>query len=694
MSDKQVKRRAYVLIGVSCVALAIFMLRLVSFQLIQGEDLLAQAESNQSYTFKATAARGEIVDCYGRSLATNETSYEVVLNKLMLGQADLNETLRDLVEILQASGESWNDTMLIGQPDEQGHFAFTADDSAAQQRRLAALKENMSLQQYATADQVMQAVVKSYGLEGYEPAWQRILGGIRYQMVLEEFSDNNNFTLAAGVSQQTMATIKERSLTLAGVEIVESSQRAYPDGTVLPHILGSLGKITAEQWYVEDENGKMTYPLREQGYNMNDLIGQGGLEKVYESELRGKDGTMEIVRDSNGVIQSSAISKAPEPGRTVMLTVNKEFQQRVDAALESYILTLQQTKGENQGREANAGAVVVIDVKTGGILAASNFPSYDLNLYNSHYSDYASDPALPLYDRAFQGLYAPGSTYKPSVALAGLLNGIVDVQDRVDCTGRYMYYAPSYTPRCQQYGHSGPVNVVTALQHSCNIYFYDVGRRATLEKCAEVARALGLGTATGVEVGEAGGRLTSTEDSNYTVSLDIQSAIGQGNNAFTPVQLATYAATIANKGVRYRTHLVQGFLDTNTGEMLEQVEPQVEQVLEDGIGAFDAVEQGMVLMAQGNYTLANYPITLAAKTGTPQRSEVYKVQSDGSRIYYNNGVMVAYGPVEDPEIAVAIVLEYGGSGANCAPLMVDIFNAYYFDRSSSLKPDAEGTLLP
>ena len=429
LNDKQVRNRIYILIGFLCAVLCAFLLRLVQWQLIDGDKYLSQAESTSTYSFSATAARGEIVDCYGRSLATNETVYQIELNQLMMGDTDLNEIIRELIEILEASGEEWNDTMLISEPDGNGHYEFTNEPgNESQEARLAALKDSLGKQQYGTADQVMAVLVEKYGLEKYDPLWQRRIAGVRYQMTLEEFSVRNNFVFATDIGSATMATVKERSMNLPGVQVIETSRRSYPDGTILPHILGSVGSITAEQWRVEDEDGNISYPLRDAGYNMNDLIGQSGLEKVYEDELRGTDGTTEIVV-GDGEIQEIRTGVTPTPGKTVMLTINREFQKRVDEALERNILTLQQTKAENAGKECNAGAVVVIDVDTGGLLAVSNYPSYDLNLYRSNYSDYANDPALPLINRAFTGQYAPGSAYKPSVALTGLLNGIITPTD-------------------------------------------------------------------------------------------------------------------------------------------------------------------------------------------------------------------------------------------------------------------------
>ena len=310
--------------------------------------------------------------------------------------------------------------------------------------------------------------------------------------------------------------------------------------------------------------------------------------------------------------------------------------------------------------------------------------------YSTQYAEYSANPGLPLYNRALQGLYTPGSTYKPSVAIAALLSGVIDRSSTVNCTGVYNYYK-DYHPRCTQHGHSGNVDVVTALKWSCNIFFYDVGRRTTSDVYDSYAYRLGLGVPTGVEVSESTGRLTTKEDSNYTDSLEIQAAIGQGNTVVTPVQLATYAATIANKGVRYRTHFVKALLDTNTGEVLEETQPEIVDVIEDDKGAFDTVEEGMVGVSQTIAELANYPYTIACKTGTPQRSDGYKVGNTTK--YYTNSTMIAYGPVEDPQIAVGIVVEYGGGGSRTGELVTDIFNAYFFERSNSMTPVQEGQLL-
>ena len=678
-------RRMRVLVAAACILMLLYGLRLIFLQLVNGDDFKSQATNTTDYKFTVTAARGDIVDSRGERIATSVTGYNVVLNKLLMGDEDLDGMLQKIVELLRANGESWNDTLLISQPDAAGNYTFTAEEgSTRDQKALATMKDNLGLQQYATANDVMEKLVEDYDLASYPLSWQRTLGGIHYEMQLQAFSNVNNFIMAENVSEATVATIKEHSLSLPGVEIVETSTRSYEQSTVLPHVLGRVGKITAEKWKVTDENGQTTYPLREKGYNMNDIIGISGLESAYEDELRGKDGVETITRNSDGVIVDTALTTVPEPGHTVQLTIDSRFQKAVDKALAENIDMINRVYNTGSMKAA-AGAAVVLDVKDGSVLAASNYPSFDQNLYATQYSEYSADESLPLFNRALQGLYTPGSTFKPAVAIAALDTGLINRYSTVNCTRVYTYYK-DYRPKCTQHGHgNGPIDVVNAIKWSCNIFFYDVGRRLTSDVYDAYAYKLGLGQRTGVVVSEATGHLTTKNDSNYMESLDIQAAIGQGNTVVTPVQLATYAATIANRGTRYRTHFVKAILDSNTGEVLQETQPEVMDVIEDKGETFDLIQQGMIGVSQTISALANYPYTIACKTGTPQRSEGY--YSGSSYRHYTNTMMIAYGPTEDAQIAIGIVVEYGGGGARAGNLMADIFNAYFAMQDGTLNDD-------
>ena len=681
---KTVLRRMLLLIAVACVIMGLYAMRLIFLQLVNGDDFKAKATNTTDYNFTVTAARGDIVDSAGRRIATTATSYNVVLNKLLMGDRDLDTMLQQIVELLRENGESWNDTLLIGQPDAAGRYAFTDDDSSASdQKQLADMKETLGLQQYATADDVMEMLVEKNELQGFPLEWQRVLAGIHYEMDRQAFSNVNNFVMAENVSAATVATIKEHSLQLPGVEIVETSARSYDQSDIIPAVLGRVGKITAEKWKVTDSNGQVTYPLREKGYNMNDVLGISGLESVYEDELRGKDGVETITRNSDGVIVDTRLTTVPEPGHTVQLTIDSNFQRAVDKALAENIDMINRVYNTGTMKAA-AGAVVVLDVKDGSVMAASNYPSYDQNLYASNYSEYSSDPSLPLFNRALQGLYTPGSTFKPAVAVAALDSGLINQYSTVFCNGVYNYFK-DYHPRCTRHGHSGNIDVVTAIKWSCNIFFYDVGRRLTSDVYDAYAYKLGLGQRTGVEVSEALGRLTTKNDSNYTASLDVQAAIGQGNTVVTPIQLATYAATLANNGTRYRTHFVKAILDTNTGEVLSETKPEVMDVIEGTGNTFELVRQGMKQVPSTiSGKISSYPVPIACKTGTPQRSETY-----ASGKHYLNAMMVAYLPADDPQIAIGITIEYGGYGARTGDLVVDIANAYFALKDGSLARQAE-----
>ena len=679
---KTVMRRMILLIGAAALVMGLYVLRLIFLQLVNGDSYKSRATNTTDYNFTVTAARGDIVDSTGKRIATTTTSYNVVLNKLQMGNQDLDTMLQTLVEMFRKNGESWNDTLLISEPDAAGNYTFTDDDtSTSDQKQLADMKENLGLQQYATADDVMEMLVEKNNLQDFSPSWQRVLAGIHYEMDRQAFSNVNNFVMAENVSDVTVATVKENSLSLPGVEIVQTSTRSYEQGDIIPAVLGRVGKITAEKWKVTDENGQVTYPLRDKGYNMNDVLGISGLESAYEDELRGKDGVETITRNSDGVIVDTQITTVPEPGHTVQLTINSDFQRAVDKALAKNIDMINAVYNTGNMKAA-AAAAVVIDAKDGSVLAASNYPSYDQNLYATQYSEYSADPSLPLFNRSLQGLYTPGSTFKPAVAVAALDSGLINQYSTVYCNGVYTYYK-DYHPKCTRHGHSGNIDVVTAIKWSCNIFFYDVGRRLTSDVYDAYAYKLGLGQRTGVEVSEALGRLTTKNDKNYIASLDVQAAIGQGNTVVSPVQLATYAATLANNGVRYRTHFVKAILDSNTGEVLQETQPEVMDVIEGTGNTFELVRQGMKQVPSTiTGKISSYPIAIACKTGTPQRSETY---APGK--HYLNAMMVAYLPADDPEIAIGISIEYGGYGARVGDLVVDIANAYFAMKDGTLEVD-------
>lgn len=471
-------------------------------------------------------------------------------------------------------------------------------------------------------------------------------------------------TLAEGLTGAQAAALYATGLPQSGaVRLVARGTRSWPDGTLLPHALGDTGPITAEQWEAED------YALRTAGVAMNAEIGQSGLEKVYDELLRGQDGRIRVSAGFDGT-RSETVAQSPVPGDTLVLTLDSGLQKTVQAALQDRIRTLQTTAGAGAGRECNAGAAVVVDVQTGGVLAAASWPGYDLNTWRRDYAALAADEGAPLLDRVCAGLYAPGSAFKPAVAASALAAGLITVEDTVNCTGRYLYYS-GYQPGCLQLGHSGPVNLLTALRHSCNIYFYDVGRRLGVDAFSATAQQLGLAADTGIELPAAAGRLTWTTDENYQDGLALQAAIGQGNTAVTPLQLAAYAAALANDGQRPALHFADRAVDA-AGRTVWQYEPRTIAQAPGGEEVFAPIREGMIQMAQTLSALREAPVSLACKTGSPQRPE--RAPGGG---YYTNSVLIGYFPAQAPQYAVAVVLEYGGGGANAAPVMRAVADALF-----------------
>lgn len=492
---------------------------------------------------------------------------------------------------------------------------------------------------------------------------QAITGGKDVETQLAAFCSAvsaGELLVLESLDSSAMTALYRAGLVQSGaVRLAARGQRTWPDGTLLPHALGFTGPITAEQWSA----------AREKGLAMDSIIGQSGLEAAYDDLLRGQDGRLLINTGFDGAVRTTIQKSTATPGSTLVLTLDAELQATLQQALRERIETLRTTAAVGGGREACAGAAVVVDVKTGGILAAANWPGYDLNNYRTDYAALSANTAAPLLDRAFQGLYAPGSAFKPAVAAAALTNGI-DPNATVNCTGRYLYYS-GYQPGCLQYGHSGPVDLRTALEQSCNIFFYDVGRRLGVDTFSAMARQLGLASPTGVEITEAEGRLTWSTDDNYQAGLTLMAAIGQGNTAVTTAQLAVYAATLANNGQRPTLHFGNHAVNPATGETVWQYEPQFTTV-PGGETVFGPIRDGMKRMAQTNRYLREAPVVCAAKTGSPQLA-----QTLGNGNHYVNSVLIGYAPADDPQIALAVVLEYGGGGSNATPVMRAVLDACF-----------------
>ncbi len=657
---REYTKRIVVLLSLTVTVLAMFALRLRQWQIVQGAELREKADTTSSDRIAVTAARGEILDRNGLPLVTNRIGFIVSLNRAYLAPNKLNETLLKLIGILQQSEERWADsTPMAATPPYTFLTGPEGSEAAASAAAaVAKLKERLGLNIYATEQNVMDKMVERYQLKDTVPPelW-RTIGGIRYEMERREYGYGNPFPLATDVSTKTVSIIKEHSMDLAGVDILTEAIRQYPDTTLMPHVLGTIGPI-----YKEEYEG-----LKNQGYKMSDLVGKSGLERAIEQQLKGKDGEMQLQRNRRGEVLSESVVQQPQPGSTVVLTIDKKLQEVAQKSLADMIAHMQKNLRKKEGGDADAGAAVVIEVKTGAILAMATYPSYD----SREYENYLADPMKPLFNRAVQGLYRPGSTFKPSVATAGLIKGAITPETRINCDGVYHYWEDTgFRPKCT--AAHGNITVDVAIQKSCNIFFYETGRRLGLETFNQIAAQYGMGESTGIEIPEQKGTLTHKEKSpNWQEGNVVQAAIGQMDTAVTPLQLAVYASTIANRGVRYKAHLIKStrpFNDTSAASAAE-VKPEVLSRMEASAEVFATVEKGMLQASteiNAGQILGNYPMKIATKSGTAQ------IPND---LY--NAVIIAYGPVPNPEIAVAVVVEKGFNGYRLAQVVRDIFDAYY-----------------
>ena len=458
-------------------------------------------------------------------------------------------------------------------------------------------------------------------------------------------------TIARNLTGEERQALLDAGLPQSGaVRLTARGSRSWPQGDLAPHLLGGTGPMNETQWQT----------LRDQGLSMDAEIGQWGVESACDGLLRGRDGTLKVTADRSTGAREQTVTQTPQAGNTLVLTLDADLQRTLRQALEAQMEVLRTTRPPGKGREVRAAAAVVVDVRTGGIVAAVSLPGYDLSGWRQNYAALTHADGSPLVDRTLTGLYAPGSAFKPAVAAAALTAGI-DPAATVNCTGTYRWFA-GYQPGCLQYSHRGPVDLRTALQHSCNIYFYDVGRRLGVDTFSAMARLLGLADDTGAELPAAEGRLTWTTDDNYQKGLTLMAAIGQGNTAVTPLQLAVYAATLANSGQRPALHYARQAVAAD-GTVVWHNEERFTTV-EGGEAVFGPIRDGMTRMAQTLRVLRESPIPCAAKTGSPQLPALL-----GNGEHYTNSVLIGYAPTDDPEIAVAVVLEYGGGGANAAPVL-------------------------
>ena len=482
-------------------------------------------------------------------------------------------------------------------------------------------------------------------------------------MERKNFSIMNPYTFANDIPMETVQKIKEYEFDLNGVSVEIEPVRDYPFGPLAAHILGRTDIIYREEYL----------KLREQGYGMNDIIGKDGLEKVLEKYLKGKDGYKRINQSSSSVTSQQMKVKEAITENYAILTLDSGLQKVTEEALAK---SIEDARGY-KGHDCYSGAAVAVEIATGDVLAMASFPNYEPSQYTKTYNKLANDPHKPLFNRALDGAYTPGSTFKPLTAIAALEEGIISPTQTIKDDGIYTYYAPSYQPTCLIWRNTGEthgtINVSEAIGVSCNYFFYDVGRRLTINNLEKYAHLFGLGENTGIELSESSGIVAGPTyreklGTKWYPGDTLQAAIGQSDNMFTPAQLASYVSTIINGGKRYALHLIKEVRSYDTGDIVYKSEPKVVSQAEIRESTVAAVKDGMRRVTADGTAKAvfeDFPIAVGGKTGTAEVGQ-------GS----DTVLFVGFAPYENPQIAVAIVLEHGATSSYAAQVARNMFEYY------------------
>jgi len=679
-------KRFFILRCIITLSLAALILRTGYLQIFMGDKYLAMSNRRVANSVEVKAPRGEIFDRNGTPMVSNRVGYALQFIKTDKTNDEIYEILIKCLDILNESGYTYEDSFPVNEEGTEYVFedknndgqnsdeksTWFAETREGDDKKIIDINENM------TPQELIDFYKKYYKIGDEYSAWNvRRLIGIRYDAELAGgFSSKTPFIIANDVDINVVTKIKERKNEFDGISVVNEYMRSYNMGTLAAHVLGRTGKINADEYE----------KLKDKGYGYNEYVGKQGVEGIAEEYLHGTDGSISSEQMINGNTVKLIDDVDPIPGNFVVLTIDSDLQKVAEESLKRNIETISRNGKDSikKGGDANAGAVVVLDIQNGDILTLASYPTYDPATFNQDYAQLKEDKNKPMWNRALAGTYTPGSTFKPLSAIAALESGNIGLDEIIECKGIYTFYK-SYQPRCwiwtEQHKTHGNLNVSGAIENSCNYFFYEAGRRMGIDTLHSYAKKFGLGELTGVEFSEEvrgnmanpqlKERLGQTaEDKVWYGGDTIQAAIGQSYSTFTPIQLANYIATIANGGTRYKTNIIKAVRSSVDGSTVIETEPTVAEKIELSPKTIEAVKNGMKRVVEegsASRIFENYPISIGGKTGTAQV---------GSKVS-NNALFVAFAPFENPEIAVAVVIEHGVRGANAANVAKDIFDEYF-----------------
>ena len=641
------------------VCFSVAAITLVKYQIVDADKYVKLAANINQTKQIIPAARGEIVDRNGKKLVTNSLNLSLVINRefplpelndneetAYKKNQEGNEIILKLIQILDENGVNWEENSPISR---SGALEFKPD----KQNEANKLKNLLSQQKYAQAKDSISLIVEKYNISGYNKHQTREIAIVRAMMLIKDFSYSGNFAMVDKIDPAFAGKIIEMKGQIKGISISETSTRQYISADVAPHIIGNIGPIYAEE----------AEKYKSKNYALSDFVGKSGIESIFEDELRGQSGTLTVEKDANGNISNQYYEEgeAPKPGNTVKLTIDYDLQKSLQEALAAY------TQSHSNDRAHSKGAgLVVLDVKTGDVLAAVTYPYYDINTYNEKYNELKSQAISPLKNRALVELYRPGSTFKTFMSAAGLYTNTINPSTVFNCSDPFL----DTQMKCLHHnGHHGPTTLYTALKWSCNHYFYNVARYMGIDLIDEYAPKFGFATDSGLELYNSDGRITNPDyyrnlGAPYYVGYTYQTGIGQAEVYVTPLQMAIAQLTIANKGTRYATHILKSIDKYDGSETIKETKPEILSELSSDSVAWDTTIEGMKQMAKTFGSLSN--LDIACKSGSPQ-------YSDANPDLFNAAAVGIY-PASEPEIAVGLMIEDGDLATPFFSQLVAIYN--------------------
>ena len=674
--------RVRIVLGAFILALVFFAFRLYKLQVVEYDGVANNVTTYTTLT-RVKAARGDILDTNGNMLVSNRASYDLVINHyVLLTASGTNNHLHRLISRCNEGNIEYSDSFPISM---ERPFVYTLDDYNSTWRNYFQiyLKEK-ELDSDITAPQLVKRLRERYKIPvEWSEEEARAVIGLRYAMDLRGYIGSlPNHVFLSDVSDEALSAIVE--LNIPGMFVEKTTVREY-NTKYAAHVLGFVGKMNAKQWeeYKEKE-----------GYSMDSEIGQSGLEAAFEEYLHGVDGLRVDTVTSSGELIKSEYKEEPKAGANVEVSLDITLQRVAEEGLARTIEALRTAEPgpdgeEPDGKDAEGGAVVAIDVQTGQVLVCASYPTYDLSTYFENYNEILETQYDPLYNRALLGIYPPGSTYKMSMVIAGVRDNLIDSTTTIDDLGKFDKYGPEFVVNCLRWSNvrrtHGAITAAESLQVSCNYFYYDLGDRIHLSVMDDTAKSLGLGESTGIELPENIGHRANPETKKKLYKGDltrwfqadqITAAIGQSDNRFTPMQLAVYTSALANKGTRYKATFLNRVVSADYRTLLRHSEREVLSTLEITNEAYKAYHEGMILVTKKTEkfngtaytTFQNYPIPVAAKTGTAQ---------SGSLTASDHGAFVCYAPADNPRIAIAIYGEKAGHGNTLATIARDIMDIYF-----------------